>query len=164
MKVQYSLSNSHQLWDLEWHEPTRCRDHSVWSLECNCDNAAGCHQQPVDFRNVDLVSNSTGHLRMNATPMAKTGETQKQWSHQIKFNLHRQWKKSPVLVQGHSKETYIDMDVSENSGTPKSSTLIGFSIINHPFWGIFPYFWKHPYINHKEIQIADAFCKASSRM
>ena len=28
------------------------------------------------------------------------------------------------------------MDVSENSGTPKSAILIGFSIINHPFWGI----------------------------
>ena len=28
------------------------------------------------------------------------------------------------------------MDVSENSGTPKSSILIGFSIIIHPFWGI----------------------------
>ena len=27
------------------------------------------------------------------------------------------------------------MDVAENSGTPKSSILIGFSIINHPFWG-----------------------------
>ena len=27
------------------------------------------------------------------------------------------------------------MDVSENSGTPKSSILIGFSIMNHPFWG-----------------------------
>jgi len=27
------------------------------------------------------------------------------------------------------------MDVSENSGTPKSSILIGISIINHPFWG-----------------------------
>ena len=27
------------------------------------------------------------------------------------------------------------MDVSENSGTPKSSILIGFSIINHPFLG-----------------------------
>ena len=27
------------------------------------------------------------------------------------------------------------MDVSENSGPPKSSILIGFSIINHPFWG-----------------------------
>ena len=29
-----------------------------------------------------------------------------------------------------------DMDVSENGGTQKSSILIGFSIINHPFWGI----------------------------
>ena len=28
-----------------------------------------------------------------------------------------------------------DMGVSENNGTPKSSILIGFSIINHPFWG-----------------------------
>ena len=27
------------------------------------------------------------------------------------------------------------MGVSENSGTPKTSMLIGFSIINHPFWG-----------------------------
>ena len=27
------------------------------------------------------------------------------------------------------------MDVSENSGTPKSSILVGFSIINHPFGG-----------------------------
>ena len=26
-------------------------------------------------------------------------------------------------------------DVSENSGTPKSSILTGFSIRNHPFWG-----------------------------
>ena len=28
----------------------------------------------------------------------------------------------------------LEMDVSENSGTPKSSILIGFSITNHPFW------------------------------
>ena len=27
------------------------------------------------------------------------------------------------------------MGVSENNGTPKSSILIGCSIINHPFWG-----------------------------
>ena len=27
------------------------------------------------------------------------------------------------------------MDVSKNKGTPKSSILIGFSFINHPFWG-----------------------------
>ena len=37
------------------------------------------------------------------------------------------------------------MDVSENSGTPKSCILIGFSIINHPFWG-YPYFWNPPYL------------------
>ena len=29
----------------------------------------------------------------------------------------------------------LDLDVSENRCTPKSSILIGFSIINHPFWG-----------------------------
>ena len=38
----------------------------------------------------------------------------------------------------------LHMGVSENRGTPKSSILIGFSITNHPFWGI-PIFWKHPY-------------------
>ena len=36
------------------------------------------------------------------------------------------------------------VDVSENSGNPKSSILIGFSIINHPFWGT-TIFGKHPY-------------------
>ena len=25
--------------------------------------------------------------------------------------------------------------------------FIGFSIINHPFWGVYPYFWKHPYVH-----------------
>ena len=30
----------------------------------------------------------------------------------------------------------VDTGVSENRGTPKSSILIGISIINHPFWGI----------------------------
>ena len=33
------------------------------------------------------------------------------------------------------KRMRIHMSVSENSVTPKSSILIGFSIINHPFWG-----------------------------
>ena len=33
------------------------------------------------------------------------------------------------------KRLVSDMDVSKNSGTPKSSIWIGFSIINHPFWG-----------------------------
>ena len=29
----------------------------------------------------------------------------------------------------------VDLGVSKNRGTSKSSILIGFSIINHPFWG-----------------------------
>ena len=37
-----------------------------------------------------------------------------------------------AVCSGHND---VSMDVSENSGTPKSSILIGFSIINHPFWG-----------------------------
>ncbi len=36
-----------------------------------------------------------------------------------------------------------DMGVSKNNGTPKSSILVGFSIINHPCW--VPLFLKHPY-------------------
>ena len=45
------------------------------------------------------------------------------------------------------------MDVSENSGTPKASILIGFSIINNPFWGT-PIFWKHPY-DYRDMFVGD---------
>ena len=38
--------------------------------------------------------------------------------------------------QSYGLELLKSMDVSKNNGTPKSSILIGFSIINHPFWGI----------------------------
>ena len=37
----------------------------------------------------------------------------------------------------------MHMGVSKNHGTPKSSILIGFSIINHPFWGT-PIFGSTP--------------------
>ena len=38
-------------------------------------------------------------------------------------------------IRTYTELPILDVDVSENSGTPKSSILIGFSIINHPFWG-----------------------------
>ncbi len=38
-------------------------------------------------------------------------------------------------VKKSSKMYYLHIGVSKNRGTPKSSILIGFSIINHPFWG-----------------------------
>ena len=44
---------------------------------------------------------------------------------------------------------YIYMGVSKNNGTPKSSILIGFSIINHPFWST-PIF-GNPHIYHVHI-------------
>ena len=38
------------------------------------------------------------------------------------------------------------MGVSKNNGTPKSSHFDrAFRYFHHPFWGFYPYFWKHPY-------------------
>ena len=59
------------------------------------------------------------------------------------------WKK----MHPKKKAWKASMDVSENSGTPKSSILIGFSIINHPFWGT-PLFWKHPYPRNLQQDLA----------
>ncbi len=43
---------------------------------------------------------------------------------------------------------YFDLGVSKNMGKPtKSSILIGFSIINHPFWRFPPYFLETPNIH-----------------
>ena len=52
----------------------------------------------------------------------------------------------------------VYMGVSENSGTPKSSILIGFSIINHPFWGT-PNVWKHPYFDRGGLSLMKAASK-----
>ena len=40
------------------------------------------------------------------------------------------------LVHGKIPRSFINMGVSKIRGTPKSSILIGFSIISHPFWDI----------------------------
>ena len=42
--------------------------------------------------------------------------------------------------------TLAYMDVSKNSGIPKLSILIGFSFINHPFWGTLIFGNTHIYI------------------
>ena len=47
------------------------------------------------------------------------------------------------------------LGVSEKNGTPKSSILIGFSIINHPFWGT-SIFWKHPVGDGRSLITVDA--------
>ena len=44
------------------------------------------------------------------------------------------------------KDGVLDVGVSKNRGTPKSSILIGFSLINHPFWGTIIFGNTHVYI------------------
>ena len=39
------------------------------------------------------------------------------------------------ITYSFSRRKPVHMGVSKNSGTPRSSIFIGFSIINHPFWG-----------------------------
>ncbi len=55
-----------------------------------------------------------------------------EWCRAYIQNLfHTHW-----LVISILEDMFKHMGVSKNRGTPKSSILIGFSIINHPFWGI----------------------------
>ena len=49
--------------------------------------------------------------------------------------LQKLFHKTFSKAQQFKEIKVLQMDVSENNGTPKSSILIGFSIINHPFWG-----------------------------
>ena len=53
------------------------------------------------------------------------------------------------------------MGVSENSGTPKSSISIGFSIINHPFWGT-PFFGNTRMVLKKLVGLTILMTKAWS--
>ena len=59
-----------------------------------------------------------------------------------------------------------DMDVSENSGTPK---IIHFNrVINHLYWGT-PFFWKHPYsfnqkgLVNEEVWMVESFVLKNPR-
>ena len=68
------------------------------------------------------------------------------WDTEARWWFHPGWKKSPVEV-GDVEVPFIYqgvyMDVSENNGTPKSSILIGVSIIFTIHFGV-PLFWEPP--------------------
>ena len=59
-------------------------------------------------------------------------------------------------MQRHGSDLYqiSYMVFSKNSGTPKSSILIGFSFINHPFWGtpIFGNTHMQIWVRHTKLQ------------
>ena len=67
--------------------------------------------------------------------------------------------RSPHLEENAAKKNF-DMDVSENNGTPKSSILIGFSIINHPFLGSTIFGNTHIFIDISVISVNDGEGKA----
>ena len=50
----------------------------------------------------------------------------------------------------------INMGVSKNRGTTKSSILIRFSLINHPFWG-----FTSPIFGNTHMNIYEILCNAS---
>ena len=52
-------------------------------------------------------------------------------------------------------KTNLNMGVSKNRGTPKSSILIGCSLLNHPFWGT-PIFGNAHIFNNDEPSICQA--------
>ena len=79
------------------------------------DNAA-----LISEASIDTVDGS--EIRLTTWDGAKT--RRKEWECQLPT--------STGFLAGFLPST--DMGVSKNNGTPKSSILIGFSIINHPFW------------------------------
>ena len=59
------------------------------------------------------------------------------WGSERQFPWVKNWptKTSFMDLRPAAPSGWILMGGSENSGTPKSCIWIGFSIINHPFWG-----------------------------
>ena len=60
------------------------------------------------------------------------------WGHyNLTRNMDPMGSKEPrILLTAHFQHLFrLNQGVSKNRGTPKSSILMKFSIINHPFWG-----------------------------
>ena len=55
--------------------------------------------------------------------------------------------------------------VSKNRGTPKSSILVGLSLINHPFWGFSPYIqFPSSYFSSSPLMVVKSHLAASIRL
>ena len=74
-------------------------------------------------------TNGSGEGYPNRTPQ------QKWTSCSLDAEIREIWCEKRVNDLERIKKTTPDLGVSKNRGTPKSSILVGFSIINHPFWG-----------------------------
>ena len=114
--------------------------HSIKSKPVHSGDFGGC----IFFKPSDIIS-GTSFGMFNATIcQRKTSRSQRsEFTHPVIFVcVFQGWKKK------NEKKHVSYVDVSLNGGTPKSSILIGFSIIFTIHFGVFPYFWKHPCFIH----------------
>ncbi len=89
----------------------------------------------------DLGSDSTGLVISDIQNGIRIDMVVNLWrleEHHSSFGM-RKVLRSKIMIEKRNRFmeaiSSFHMDVSKNNGTPKSSILIGFSIINHPFWG-----------------------------
>ena len=87
-----------------------------------------CVIRTFPFKIGDTPANPLAEVYPNDHPNLKLNEVTRKF----------QWQEDQETLRFGMSSWVCDrnyMDVSKNMGTPKSSILIGFSIINHPFWG-----------------------------
>ena len=85
------------------------------------------------------------------------------WEDSVSNAPQKKDKKASELVQiwglpAKNTIQHVYMGVSKNSSTPKSSILIGISIINHPFWGTPIFGNTHMYTYLPRTQQTSFFC------
>ena len=162
-----------------------CRDSHNWQLALWYSAARNEAFKPG--RNAHLISGrKTFSQGMN---MSCDFSWQLQWHHQTSilkslllnqcgpvdcllfwFTEKQRFSKSGLLFDALDTPSTFDkggggwpsqMDVSKNNGTPKSSILIGFSTINHPFW--VPLFLETPRFWSDQVQRFFPNSKAQKR-
>ena len=119
-------------------------DANIWNLVSDvCQNtrpaiAVRVHLLDLMVKTMQEVSASRkGHVHKHSFPVNVPYKLQSS----IHLQIHHPIISYPSETLGRvwiisiNNGIYVYMGVSENNGTPKSSILIGFSIINHPFWG-----------------------------
>ena len=117
------------------------REHSLWSVSKTLDIESMTHcvlcqksltlEKITDLEILGAFSLGVAFFSSTFAPHEFFVATQFPWSANACIAYLRQ----SVGVSVASNTSWVDVGVSKNNGTPKSSILIGFSIINHPFWG-----------------------------
>ena len=138
------------IWSSWWFQPIW----KIWVTMGIFHNFRGENKTYLSCHHPVMVSQKKKTAKKKSTP-SKGGPVLPAQEFHISFTLIRTcWiRDSKIKVGGGNglglglvvvlEKPILQMGVSKNSVTPKSSILIGFSILNHPFWG-YPYFWKHP--------------------